>query len=143
MSPFAFDAESGEIPIGQHDVEIVEVKAGCNNKGNPNLRVSFETSDGGQVVDWLVHVPSARWRWRQLWEATGLEFPIDSGEVDETDLIGRRVHIEVIEDTYQGVTRRKVGKEFSAPVGLDVPVVEAKDSFAAAAGIESDEEAPF
>ena len=43
------------------------------------------------------------------------------GQVDEQDLIGRHVHIEVVEDTYEGKTRLKV-KEVMSPVGVDVPI---------------------
>lgn len=146
MSPFTFDAESGEIQPGQHDVEIVEAVPGTNSKGNPNLRVVFETPDGAQLADWLVALPQVRWRWEQLWTAAGLEFP-NGGEVDETDLIGLRVHIDVIEDTYQGVTRSKV-KEVSSYVGPDIPNTfdeppprpeSSGGGFAAAAGLEVDD----
>jgi hypothetical protein len=150
VSPFKFEPESGAVPIGQHDVKIVDAVHGTNSKGNPNLRVVFETPDGAQIADWLVHLPQSRWRWRQLWEAAGLEFP-NGGEVDERDLIGRCVHIDVIEDTYQGRTRARVG-EISEYLGPDIPVDlkepqaaarSQRGSFAQAAGIEDDEEASF
>lgn len=121
MSPFSFDADTGEIPVGQHDVEIVEAIPGLNNKGNPNLRVIYELpGDGRQLPDWLTAVPRARWVWKRLWEAAGLPFPDDDVDVDEADLIGKRVHIEVVEDTYDGVVRNKV-KDVSPYVGSDVP----------------------
>jgi hypothetical protein len=149
MSPFKFEPESGTIPLGQHDVEIVDAVPGVNSKGNDNLRVVYElASSGAQIADWLVHVPQSRWRWRQLWEAAGLEFP-NGGEVDERDLIGRRVHIDVIEDTYQGQPRPRVG-EVSEYLGSDIPADDsdlpepgADGSFAAAAGLQDDDEVPY
>jgi hypothetical protein len=139
MSPFTFEPESGTIPVGQRDVEIVEAVAGVNqNSGNENLRVVFEASDGSQLADWWTKAPAARWRWEELWVAAGLEFPVDGGMVDEKDLIGRRVHIEVIDDTYQGQTRRKV-KEVSAPVDADVPI----DTTGLPDASEGDEGVPF
>ena len=104
-----------------------------------------------QLADWLVALPQVRWRWEQLWTAAGLPFPDGGGEVDEADLIGKRVHIDVIEDTYEGRTRGKV-KEVSGYVGSDIPIDFPEDeqtggeasSFAAAGGLEADDdEAPY
>jgi len=145
--------ESGAIGVGDHDVGIVEVVPGTNSKGNPNLRTVFETPDGAQIADWITILPQTQWRLRQLWEAAGLEFPNDGGEIDTDDLIGRQVHIVVEEDTYQGTTRDKV-TDISAPVEPDIPIdgsdlpepgaaAAAKDTFAAAAGLEDDEELPY
>jgi hypothetical protein len=150
VSPFRFEAESGSIPVGDFDVKIVEAVSGTNSKGNPNLRVVFEAPDGAQIADWLVHLPTVRWKWEQLWEAAGLEFPVGPVEVDERDLVGKRVHIDVIEDSYQGQTRTKV-KEVTGPVGMDVPIdfpesdtaADTDGSFAAAAGLEDDDSAPY
>jgi hypothetical protein len=146
-STFEFGPETGEIPVGQHDVEIVEAVASVNrNSGHQNLRITFEARDGSQLVDWWTKTSASRWRWEQLWSAAGLKFPVGGGTVDGKDLVGRRVNVEVIEDDYQGKTRLKV-KDVAAFVGLDVPEpgdnTDAKGSFAAAAGIESDEEAPY
>jgi hypothetical protein len=147
VSPFKFDPGSGTIPVGEHDVEIVEATAGVNSRGNDNLRVVYEAPSGAQIADWLVHVPQSRWRWRQVWEAAGLPFP-NGGEVDESELVGRRVHIDVVEDSYQGQTRPRVG-EVSEYLGSDIPADEPEvpagvdGSFAAAAGLEDDEEAPY
>jgi hypothetical protein len=121
--PFTFEAESGEIPVGQHDVEIVE--ATPKTVGDPpkdKLLVTFEARDGSQVVDWLTKSKPSKFRWEQLWSAAGVPFADDGGKVtfDETRLVGRRVHIEVIDDEYNGTVRRKV-KEVFAPVEPDVP----------------------
>jgi hypothetical protein len=147
MSPFTFDAVSGEIPIGQHDVEIVEARAGVNqNSGNDNLRVTFEARDGSQLADYWTKTEKARWRWSQLWISAGLDWPSDDqgGTIDERDLLGRRVHITVVEDTYTGQVRRKV-KEVGSPIGSDIPTddLPVGGGFAAAAGIDDDEEAAF
>lgn len=142
MSPFNFDAESGEIQPGQHDVEIVEAVPGVNSKGNQNLRVVYEAPDGAQLADWLVVLPQVRWRWQQLWAAAGLEFPVDTGVVDEADLIGQRVHIEVIADTYNGSTRPKV-KEVSGPVAPDIPFDEPQPELPAGMPELDDKPLPF
>jgi hypothetical protein len=140
MSPFEIPAESAVLPTGQHDVEIVEAVAGTNfNSGNDNLRVVFEASDGSQVTDWWTFTPAALWRWEELWTAAGLAWPHGGGGVDEHDLIGRKVHVTVIEDEYQGQTRRKV-KEVSAPVGSDIPADEPE---VPATSVEDDEKVPF
>ncbi len=123
MSPFELPEESGEIQAGDHDVEIVEAVATTNkNTGNDQLRVTFEDPSGAQITDWLVHKPTVAWKWRQLWEAAGLPWTGTGGKVkvDEADLVGRRVHIDVINDTYEGRTRAKV-REVSPYVGSDIP----------------------
>lgn len=123
MSPFKFDPASGELPVGWHDVEIVDAVPGVNAKGNPNLRIVYQAPDGRQITDWLVAVPAARWRWQMLWSAAGLTFPDDGGTVEETDLIGKRVSVEILEDEYQGVVRNKVGdiSPSAFDVASDVP----------------------
>jgi hypothetical protein len=140
MSPFEIKPESGTIPVGQCDAEIVEAVPGTNtNSGNPNLRVVFETADGSQLADWWTLTPAAQWRWELLWTAAGLEFPVDGGTIDEKDLIGKRVGIDVIDDEYQGKTRRKI-KEVFAPVGADVPIDAPEPP---AVSSEDDEAVPF
>jgi hypothetical protein len=119
--PFEFEEEAGELGLGLHDVEIVEAVAGVNrNSGNPNLRVTFEDDRGAQLTEWLTHVPAARWRWEQLWFAAGLEFPPGGGTVDEENLLGRRVQVNVVDELYDGQLRRKV-KEFLPADTSDIP----------------------
>ena len=138
--PFKIDATSGEIAPGSHRVEIVEAKAGTNAKGNPNIRVVYEDTRGAQLADWLVYLPQVMWRWKTLWTAAGLTWPEHGGEVDENDLVGRRVEIEVIKDTYQGVERPKVREVFAPGPESDVPNDFDTSSGPAAA---DDDEAPF
>jgi hypothetical protein len=113
VSPFEFAPEAGGIDVGEHDVVIIEAVPGINaNSGNQNLRVVFESADGDELADWWTHTPAARWRWEELWSAAGLDFPIDGGTIDERDLVGKRVCIEVIEDEYLGRKRLKVKSVF-------------------------------
>jgi hypothetical protein len=142
--PFTFDADTGEIPPGRCDVEIVDAVPGVSSKGNENLRLTFRDAAGRQVTDWLTYLPSVRWRWRLVWECAGLPFPHDeAGEIDERDLLGRTINVEIAHDTYEGRTRSKV-IDYMPAVGSDIPSdVDSARGFAAAAGLNDDSTAPY
>lgn len=150
MSPYTFATGDSELPVGQSNVEIIEAKDGpTSSNGNPQMIVELEDVQGRQLTDWVVMTERAKWRVQQLWSAAGLDWP-ETGQVDERDLIGKRVHVEVFEDTYNGVTRRKI-KEYSKPIGSDVPMdiepQQLSGGFGAAVGAgkpaDDDDDIPF
>lgn len=132
MSPFKIPAAnelpatSGYLGEGTHDVTIDEIDTGESSKGNPQIIVTYKNQAGQTIRDWVTITERAMWRVQALWEAAGLHWPQDGGEVDETDLIGRRLLIVVAPEEYQGVVRDKV-KSYEPVVGSDLgfaPAVE-------------------
>jgi hypothetical protein len=125
VSPFEIEADAGEILVGQHnDAAVAEaVVKTVGDPPKPKLLVVYEVSDGSQLADWLTPSKPSRWKWEELWAAAGLAFPVVDGKLtfNEADLIGKRVHIEVIDEEYNGQVRRKV-KAVSKPVDADVPI---------------------
>jgi hypothetical protein len=144
MSPFTIDPDGGsdELPAGQHDVQIVKAVAGQSGKGNPNIRVELEDRHGRELAEWVTITPAALWKVEELWSAAGLAWPDQGGEIDEADLVGRTVHIEVAEEEYNGRTRPRV-REWTPASGVEIAAdSEGLDTsgggFAEAAGIDDE-----
>jgi len=126
MSPFQIPAQA-EIPSsgggylgeGTHGVTVDEVDTSTSSNGNPQIVVTFKDDTGKTIRDWVTVTDRAMWRVQLLWEACGLPWPEGGGEIDENDLLGKRLLIVVAPDTWNGVTRDKV-KDYQALVGSDL-----------------------
>jgi hypothetical protein len=143
MSPYKVESDSGELPAGEHDVEITGVKDKISSKGNPMWIVQMQDAEGRVVVDFIALVPTLQWRIQDLWVSAGLDWPTVGEEVDETQLIGRRVHAAVEISSYNGADRPKVvayappQEQMSLPDGGETGISFA-DLAQPAAGDESD-----
>ena len=121
MSPITIPDESGgDIPVGQHNVEIVAARESVSRNGNDQIIVDVQDTHGRMLSDWITFSPSALWRAKQVWKAAGLTWPGSGGRIDGDDLVGRHVHITVFQDEYQGVKRNKV-QEYAPPMQPDIP----------------------
>ena len=144
MSPITIPQESGgDIPVGDHTVEIIAARDGVSSKGNDQIVVDLQDRDGRVLTDWITITPRALWRVKQVWEAAGLNWPGSGGEIDEQDLVGRHVHITVFEDEYQGVKRNKISEYAQAPPQTDIPFDPPVAKTVTARGAFGDEDIPF
>lgn len=147
--PFKIPSPSEGAPIsgnpylgeGTHEVVVDEVEEGTSSGGHPQLQVTFKNDAGQTIRDWL-YPTRAAFRVQGLWEAAGLAWPEEGGEIDESDLLGRRLLIVVAPDTYQGVTRDKV-KDYQPVVGSDISFTPSFGGPAVPAVAGDDETIPF
>jgi hypothetical protein len=121
MTPIEVGGTAAEIPAGRHNVTITEARTfETKDKGTPGLGLTLVDDEGreAEVVMWTTR--AAEDRLEELWDSAGLEWPWEGGTVDEADLVGKRVHVDLITAEFKGKTRLKVNT-WSRPEGSDVP----------------------
>ena len=109
-------------------------------KETPYLGVEIEDSAGHRLIDRVYVTPTAMWRLRQLWEAAGLAWGDAGGMADEQALVGRMVHVTVIDEPYGDRVYKKV-TEWSPPVASDIPTDPRPTS--GGGGPPADDDIPF
>ncbi len=100
---------------------ITEARAfETKDKGTPGLGLTLVDDEGREteVVMWATR--AAEDRLEELWDSAGLEWPWEGGTVDEGDLVGKRVLVNLVEAEWQGKTRLKPDT-WSPADGTDVP----------------------
>ena len=142
MTPFSIGTSTGMIGPGQHEVTVDHVDEGTSSGGHPQLIIDFKNKAGATIRDWLVVIDSTTWKVKQLWDACGLEFPDDGGEINERDLIDKRLMIKVEPQEYNGTSRDRV-TEYYTVVGSDIPIDEFPTPEKAPAKSPDDEPIPF
>jgi hypothetical protein len=121
MSPFEIGAGLTEIPVGRHNVTIVEARAfETKDKGTPGIALTLVDDEDRELETPMWVTRAAQDRLEELWTAAGLEWPSEGGTIDEADLVGKRVHVELVPDEYQGKSRTRVHM-WSPMGGTDLP----------------------
>lgn len=136
----AWDGESGpKIPPGQYLVDITEAERNVNGKNNPQVQVQFTVAEGEQagatLRGWYVLTEKAIGRVLNLLQACGLALDARGG-FDVAALVGSRLYITVVENTYEAgenpVTGEKITKTNSKVMGEKAYVPPAPPKKAAA-----------
>lgn len=138
----AWDGEAGpRIPPGDYLVDITSAAKTVSGTNKPQVEATFTVAEGehegATLKGWYVLTERAIGRLINLLTACGLELD-ERGGFDVNALVGNRLNIKVIENTYESgenpVTGEKVMKTNSKVMGERAYIPPAPPKKAAAAG---------
>ena len=143
MSFIDIEPDVDEIPPGDLDATIVEARVIESKKGTPGIAITYEDDAGRELEDAVWVTRNTRWRVEQLCTACEIPFPTGRIRLNVKDLEGKRVHVELEEQEYDGKTQVRV-KEWTtasepeiAPDTRGLPGKEFDTAFAEAADEEA------
>ena len=118
--PIYFDPnQTGDLPNGTYTLRIVGVDEKTDKNGKDSLLIRLEeTKTHNEVIEWITLIPKVMdWKFWPMWEAAGLQRPTAAGHIDEQQLVGHEVHVELVNDGQFGP---KINRYVDAPVS-DLP----------------------
>lgn len=108
------------LPAGIYDIEVLEAEERVSQKGNQMVALTLTAShpEGyeSRVWDYLVSTPAAVFKIRMFCEAADLMKQFDSGRLQATDCIGRRLAARIgVEPGRDGYSDRNTIIDYQAP----------------------------
>ena len=94
---------------GDYEVEVADAVETTSKNGHEMIELKLKTTEGSNLYDFLVFVPSAFWKIDAFRAATGEEVtPDEDVEITADDLIGRTGYARLSVEEYDGRKRNKV-----------------------------------
>ena len=88
---------------GWHRLRVTKAEETTSQAGNVMIRLHLSPPDGGITIrDYLVASPKALWKVKQFAEAAGLGHLFDAGTLRASDIEGRMVEVELVEEQVDG-----------------------------------------
>lgn len=118
------DTSSGrEVPDGQYLLAVESVEEKESSEGNPYLAWTYKVAEGdvkgAKVWDNTSLQPQALWRLAKLLRCLGVDEIEGEMDLDLGSYIGRQVHAEILNETYQGKRKPRVTDFLSTEAGAE------------------------
>jgi len=101
------------VPDGTYTLEVEKVTEEESSESNPYLKWIYFVTEGdckgAKVYDNTSLQPQSLWRLKTLLECFGVDVPDSSLSLDLSEMVRLTVQADIVNETYQGKTRPKIG----------------------------------
>jgi len=124
FNPTNMEPVGARLTPGWHVLRVSQAEETTSQAGNEMIRLSLTPPAGGITLrDYLVASPKALWKVKQFAEAAGLGHLFDQGTLRASDIEGRLVEVELVEEQVDGYDRPllRPANYRHAPAGEEQP----------------------
>jgi hypothetical protein len=106
FDPTQASEPSKPLSPGWHLMEVTSAEETRSTAGNEMIRLELRPAGSGLTIrDYLVASPKALWKIRQFCGAAGLIQHYEAGTLRATDIVGRQVMVDLVEEQVDGYER--------------------------------------